>query len=174
MGSRPPQHKSDACDRDRATKALELRLTGATYAQIAAEMGWAGEAGPRTAIDRMLTRREIADVAALREVEGDRLDKLMAAHWNAAVSGDADATKIVLQVIDRRMKLFGLAAPERAQLDVTVVSIEDNRARLLAKLQADRVALPAAPALPAPSAPPPTSSASLPVLDAETEEEISA
>jgi hypothetical protein len=62
----PPPRKPDVDERVRASQALERRLTGATYQQIATELGYSSEAGPRNAIDRMLTRRESANVAALR------------------------------------------------------------------------------------------------------------
>lgn len=159
--SHPPQHKPDADQRVRASQALERRLTGATYSQIAAELGYSSEAGPRNAIDRMLTRRETANVAALREVEGDRLDQLMRAHWTAAASGDVEATKVVLSVIDRRMKLFGLAAPMAVDVshDVSgglaaVALVEDNRRRLLALAEAKAAR---------------TASLMLPVIDVEAE-----
>jgi predicted N-acetyltransferase YhbS len=150
----PPPRKPDADERVRASQALERRLTGATYKQIAAELGYSSEAGPRNAIDRMLTRRESANVAALREVEGDRLDQLMRAHWDAAVSGDVDATKVVLSVIDRRMKLFGLAAPVAVDVSHDVsgldgaVFVEAVRSRALALVEANTAGRPA-PVIPA-------------------------
>ena len=108
--------KPDADDRVRATKALERRLSGATYATIAAELDYANESGPRNAVDRLLGRVEAEHAAELRRTESLRLDVLQSACWDQAATGDLDAIKTVLQIHDRRVKLLGLAAP--VQVDV--------------------------------------------------------
>lgn len=108
--------KPDADDRVRASKALDRRLAGQTYADIAAELGYASEAGPRNAVDRLLKRVEADSVTELRHQESMRLDLLQAACWDQAISGDLDAVKTVLQVHSARVKLLGLAAP--VQVDV--------------------------------------------------------
>lgn len=122
--SNPPPVKPDADDRDRATKALELRKSGATYERIAAELGYSDESGPRKAVDRLLCRIEHEGVAEMRRLEGQRLDQLQAAHWDAALSGDVDSTKVMLQVIDRRCKLFGLNAPMAVRVAPEITDAE--------------------------------------------------
>ena len=62
--------------------------------------------------------RVIAEPA--KEVRGQelaRLDRLMQTHWPAAVEGNHMATGVVLQIMDRRMRLLGLDAPQR--IDIT-------------------------------------------------------
>ena len=51
----------------------------------------------------------------LREFESFKLDAMQRAAWNDAVSGDMDAIKVVLQVHDRKVRLFGLAARWRCE-----------------------------------------------------------
>ena len=140
MGQRRPI-KPDADDRVRASKALDRRLSGATYAVIAAEMGYASEAGPRNAIDRMLGRIEIEGVAQLRHLEAMKLDAMQAACWEQAVSGDLDAIRTLLQVHAARVKLLGLAAPVQLEVSApkrsTSEILDDYRDELLRSL-ADR------------------------------------
>jgi hypothetical protein len=114
MGYR--RNKPDAADRVKATKALERRLSGATYAVIADELGYSGESGPRNAIDRLLGRVEAEQAAELRALEAARLDAMQAAVWDQAIAGETDSIKVALQIHDRRVKLLGLAAP--VQVDV--------------------------------------------------------
>jgi len=126
-------------ERDRACEALELRRTGLPYYEIATRLGYADESGARKAVSRLLDRREAEGVAELRAVEGDRLDTLQAAAWDAAIGGDLDAIKTVLSVIDRRVRLFGLNAPERVAVAAAVgmsdVTWAEQIAGLLSKLE---------------------------------------
>jgi hypothetical protein len=109
MGYR--RNKPDAPDRVKAGKALDLRLSGMSYADIADRLGYAGESGPRNAVDRLLGRVEADNATELRRLESLKLDVLQAAVWDQAVAGDSDSIKLALAVHDRRVKLLGLAAP---------------------------------------------------------------
>jgi len=132
MGYR--RNKPDAGDRVKASKALDLRLTGMSYAAIADTMGYASEAGPRTAVDRLLGRVETENAAELRRFESLKLDALQAACWEQAVSGDLDAIKTALAVHDRRVRLLGLAAPTAVDVNLrertTSEILEDYREAL--------------------------------------------
>jgi hypothetical protein len=66
-------------------------------------------------------------VLEMRRLEGHRLDQLQAAHWDAALRGDFDATKVMLQVIERRCKLFGLNAPLAVRVDPAITDVEFAR-----------------------------------------------
>lgn len=120
----PPPVKPDADDRDRTAKALELRKSGVTYENIAAELGYRDENRPRKAVDRLLGRIEHRGVNEMRWLEVQRLDQLQAAHWDAALRGDVDATKVMLQVIDRRCKLFALNAPMALRVTPEITDAE--------------------------------------------------
>lgn len=113
--------KNDA----RALEALNLRLAGASYREIGGMLGVSGTTAFQH-VQRMLreTAQEPAD--AVREAELARLDRLLLAHWSAAIGdpkaeppvpGDRDATRMVLQIMDRRARYLGLDAPTR--IDVT-------------------------------------------------------
>ncbi len=64
--------------------------------------------------------REIAErtgerVDELRTLELERLDALLAAQWEAAMSGDVRAADRVLRVSERRSRLLGLELPVRSE-----------------------------------------------------------
>ena len=48
----PKRNKPHARARDRAAKALQMRLAGRSHAEIAAALNYASESGARMAIDR--------------------------------------------------------------------------------------------------------------------------
>lgn len=97
-------------DRERAVRAVALRVEGKTYREIAEALGWGDESSARYAVTRLLDRTEAEGIAELRAVETQRLDQLHAAYWSKALAGDIDAFKAVLSVHDRRSRLLGLAA----------------------------------------------------------------
>ncbi|WP_152528509.1 hypothetical protein [Gordonia amicalis] len=132
-----------ADERARAAEALALRRSGMRYDEISARLGYRDESGPRKAVNRLLDRTEAEGVAELRAVEGERLDALLAAHWDAALRGDIDATKAVLAVIDRRAKLFGLNAPTAVAIGGAVITdreFAEQAVELIAALRPETVA----------------------------------
>ena len=131
--SNPRQNKADADERQKALRAMQLRTAGATYHSIAESLDYADESGARKAVNRLLSRTEHDAVGELRAVEGERLDALQRAAWPSAIRGDLDAIKTVLAVIDRRMKLYGLAAPVR--VDVGGVSHDEFAVRFVALIE---------------------------------------
>lgn len=92
----------------REANALALRAEGWNYEAIARTLGYAGRSGAYKAVSRALRRLGAEDAAALRQLEGMRLDALQAALWERALAGDLDAVDRVLRIIHRRITLFGL------------------------------------------------------------------
>ncbi len=100
-----------ASQRDKEHQAVQRALAGDSYEQIAAAVGYTNRGTAYTAVRRVLERREVEDAAQLRTLEGARLDRLQAAHWDLALAGDPKAATVVLRIFERRAKLFGLDAP---------------------------------------------------------------
>jgi len=105
----------DAAKRDRAVKALDLRIDGATYRQIGAHLGVSectayhdvqDELGRLDAIGKEKAER-------LRELEIRRLDALTMALAPGIQSGDVRAILAAVRVMERRAKLLGLDGPQR-------------------------------------------------------------
>ncbi|MGB3676531.1 MAG: hypothetical protein WA988_19035 [Candidatus Nanopelagicales bacterium] len=90
-------------------------------------------------MDRLLRKVEHEGVAEMRQVEGQRLDRLQRAVWVNAVSGDLDAIKTTLGIMDRRAKLFGLNAPValRVSEEITDVEFAEKMADLLGSIEPD-------------------------------------
>jgi hypothetical protein len=113
-------------ERERQEQALKLRLGGATYAQIAAKLEYADKSGAFRAVQAVLDRQESEGAAALRKIEDARLDLLWlrafttAMNDNATVEVRAKAEARALNVHNARVKLHGLAAPQKLEVGVSM------------------------------------------------------
>ncbi len=106
--------------RMRETKAMELRLSGASFAAIGNALGITEE-GARKAVLRALQRsakqrESAADV--LRPLEMARLDALQLALWKRAREGHEGAVDRVLRIMAHRAQLAGLSAPTHTKVEV--------------------------------------------------------
>lgn len=108
---------------ERKRNALELRLAGASYRDIAQAL----EVSPATALQDC--KEALADIPAqqadeMRTVELSRLDRLQRAVWPRAVKGDLQAVDRAIKIIDRRAKLFGLDAPQQVQITANDIDLD--------------------------------------------------
>ena len=115
MGASKAQRAKTA---ERRRRAIELRLAGATYEQIAETLGYSSRAAAYVDIDRALRaalaeQHQEADM--LRHQELARIDTLQRSVWDAAMQGDLRAVDVALRCIDRRCRLLGLDAPQRVE-----------------------------------------------------------
>ncbi len=123
----------DRANRDLAI--LNMRLHGLTFHEIARKL-------PDVGFRRVSVSRIFAIVTnnlrscheqparELRQLELLRLDQLQAAHYKAAMGGDAAAIARVLSIMDRRAKLLGLDGAAE-----TAASLDEARASLMKKLE---------------------------------------
>jgi hypothetical protein len=120
-------------ERQRAMRAVELRVQGQTYAQIADALDYSDESGARHAVSRLLARREAESIDELRAVHSARLEAVLLAFGPAAASGATDAARIVLRTLDSLAKLYGLDAPTRVAVGPTISDVEfaNEAARLI-------------------------------------------
>lgn len=112
-----------------------MRVAGATYREIATALDLSRDYVKELAHRAMReSQREVGD--DLRDLEGERLDRLQRAHWQQALAGDERAASLVLRIMERRARLYGLDAPAKAQVDVTVSTeqIDSRMAELRARL----------------------------------------
>lgn len=98
---------------ERQRQAVELRKAGASFRQIAEQLGYSSAGGAYKAVMTALrkTLREPAD--EMRGLELDRLDMLTFALWSEAQQGNLGAIDRLLRVMERRAKLLGLDAPSK-------------------------------------------------------------
>ena len=135
MGAAPKivETPLDRINRDLAI--LNMRLHGLSFQEIARKL-------PEAGFRRVTVGRIYAIVAKalrscreqpareLRQLELCRLDQLQAAHYKAAMGGDAASAARVLSIMDRRAKLLGLDAGAEASN-----SLDEARDSLLKKLE---------------------------------------
>ena len=117
--------------RDKQRKAVELRLAGANYHQIAQALGYNGHTGARHAVQRGLTMAITEPAAEVLQQELSRLDRLLSGIYPQAVQGNLAAVDRVLKIMDRRAKYLGLD-----QIKVDVTTRDGDLADLDAALQA--------------------------------------
>lgn len=123
-------------------KALDLRVAGKTFPQIAKELGCSlGTAYGRVQQALAYSREAMASKGAeYRELEANRLNKLLESMWPVAIGemqvlpkmddegntrktieeatleGQQKAVDRVLKIMERRAKMLGLDAPAKTEL----------------------------------------------------------
>jgi len=105
--SRTSSRKIEAVLRE--AEAIELRLQGLNYREIADILGYASAGSAHKAVVRGLARlypREKAET--LLQLELTRLDRILSALWPKVEEGDLAAIDRALRVIALRARLLGL------------------------------------------------------------------
>ena len=117
--------------RQKGQQAIRLRMSGATIAQIASQLGYASEAGAYKAIMRELeqTAQDMGEsTEAVRQLELKRLDQMLFPIWNQVIAGDQGAISMALRIQERRASLLGLDAPKQIEARVRVDVMSWNQA----------------------------------------------
>lgn len=125
---------------ERQRQALELRLGGATLADIAGVLGYASASGAVNAIDSALRRTLEEPAAKVRKLELRRLDLLLLGIWNEAIRGDDKSIGRVLNIMERRARYLGLDTPEALVLDVKTESEQGVHATFQTLILTDPIA----------------------------------
>jgi len=107
----------------RRARAIELRLSGYTYKQIAERLEVTPAAAHKmvkTAMerDRERTRK---GVEMLREIERQRLERMILSLTPAALDGDISAAREIRQLSESLRKLLGLDAPAKSEETGTLI-----------------------------------------------------
>lgn len=91
-----------------------MRKQGATYDQIATELGLANKASAFECVQRAIKEIIKEPAKDVLELEVARLDAMLAGLWEKATDGDDKAVTSALRIMDRRAKYLGLdQAPEQ-------------------------------------------------------------
>lgn len=98
----------------RQAEALKLRASGMRYEDIAKQLGYKNHQGAWKAVKTALKKTIQEPADELRQMEAERLDRMLEAMWAKATSSTAkDATWYVdrvLKIMERRAALLGLDA----------------------------------------------------------------
>lgn len=138
----PSNNTAQPDDRDRQQQALDLRLLGHSYENIAKELGYADRSGARKAVLAILDRRETEAAEQYRRVEGDRLDKKTLTTWTNLRKAEADGDhasiaryiNALVRISERRCKLLGLDAPTQVELGAPNIDLEAAAKEIMAVL----------------------------------------
>lgn len=115
----------------RSNRALELKMAGATWQQIADTLHYKNQRGARAAVDTALQReqRRVGDIREeYRTMQLLRTERSMRAIWPQVIAGDLFAVDRMIKIMERQAKLLGLDAP--TQVSVT----DDTKQALLSTL----------------------------------------
>lgn len=121
----------------RRERAFSMRIAGKTYAEIAEALDYVDRGSAFRAVDAALSARMVPDDVAehYRILQLERLERLIEAHYPAAMDGDVKRSELMLKIMERQSRLLGLdAAVKLAGADGGAlrieVEIEDARERL--------------------------------------------
>lgn len=133
-GGTPPEKRAQVAER--RGRCIELRLAGATFDQIAQQLGYNSRQAAhvdftRAVNERIKATRELAGLAI--EVEVERLNRAQLAIWPKVLAGDTGAVTVLLKLVDQRARLLGLHAPQQHEV-ITIDAIDAEIRRLEAEL----------------------------------------
>ena len=103
--------------RERQRQAIELRIAGASFAVIATQLGYATAYGAYMAIDAGLKHSIQPPADALRELDTQRLERLLLSVWPQALKGDLGAIDRALKILAQRARLLGLELAPTTSVD---------------------------------------------------------
>jgi orotate phosphoribosyltransferase-like protein len=113
-----PAAAEDALIQQRRLEALDLRKAGFTYRAIATQLKVTHETARSDVMTalKQLSDRQDTETAEYRNLELERLDRMMLAVWSDAIKGHLGAVDRVLKISERRARLMGLDAPVKQEL----------------------------------------------------------
>ena len=119
---------------DRRAKVLEMRLQGYNVSAIAETLGISrtlAAAHIANALDALV----VDNATQLRQLELERLDRMLTALDDGIGNGDPKAAMAAIRISERRAKLLGLDKPIQVEATVVTVDLIDREIeRLSAKL----------------------------------------
>jgi hypothetical protein len=96
-------------------QALELRMAGRNYYEIADALGYSGHTSALAAVNKALEKTLEEPSQRYRSMTLERLTKVLQVHWPAMLARDDAATRHVLNALKDIRQLMGLDAPQRLE-----------------------------------------------------------
>ena len=104
----------------RRQDALELRLRGCTFKQIAEKVGYRSEAGAYKSVMSALRKANTENVEEVRKMEVRRLDRMLFVLDKKLREADTKAIQVALRIQERRARLLGLDLQVVPTMDVRI------------------------------------------------------
>lgn len=100
----------------RSKQALELRMAGVNFDQIANKLGYSNRSGAYQAVMAALRRLPAPEVEEYRKLNIERLNKARMANWPNVTGGEHKAIEIEIKIQQREAAYLGLDAPQKVAL----------------------------------------------------------
>jgi len=107
----------------RAQQAVELKIQGHSYEEIAKELGYAGRQGAFEAVKSLLKKSTAEKVGELRKISNARIEAIIAAHMPLATRSGSELV-VCLDGKERRRK----TKPNVNSADIVLKAIREHRA----------------------------------------------
>ena len=122
----PPKHQSRESKYSprrieaakRQAQALELRMAGRTWWEIAQALNYKTPEGPQMAVKAALSKTLTPPAEQFRALALERLSKVVQVFWPAFLRGDERSGMMVLRAVADIRQLLGLDAPVKVQVDI--------------------------------------------------------
>jgi hypothetical protein len=120
MSQKITEVKLDPALFEKENAVLKYRKGGLTFDAIAEKLGYANESSARAAFKRAIERtRDDALASEGRELHRARLETALTAIWDRVLKGDLKAIAMMLRILERDAKLYGLDMPIKTEVEVT-------------------------------------------------------
>ena len=113
----PVPVKRDMSSAERTRRAMSLKLAGASYSQIALNLGYHDASGARKAVQRGMKNALHETAGELKKIHYGRLEHMLMLLWPDVNNRDLSSMSAALAVMDRMERLYGLN--EATKLDVS-------------------------------------------------------
>jgi hypothetical protein len=114
---------------EKQRQAVALRHHGATFQQIADQLGYTNPSAARKAFLKALERWGVEDVTDLRAAEVARLDSYLLVVATKVKAGELKAVETALKISERRAKLLGLDQPTKVVITEDLLEAERDKLR---------------------------------------------
>lgn len=115
-----PASKAQQADTaKRRAQLIALKLAGMDFETIADRLGYSEAGSARKDFWRAVKANRLEEKEAvenLREVQGQRIERLLAAVWPTALKGDLKAVETSRRLIAEYIRLYGVAEPVRTEV----------------------------------------------------------
>jgi hypothetical protein len=101
---------------EKTRRAMALKLAGASYAQIAQQLGYHDASGARKAVQRGMKSALQETSGELKKIHYGRLEHMLMLLWPEVNQRDLPAMSAALAVMDRMERLYGLNAAEKIEV----------------------------------------------------------